>query len=225
MDREGAGSPQIPTTRPPDSYEADHMKTEGEAIFREKMLAPWYFHLLFALPALTSLLTALDSEVPLLVPLLSSTLMLAIWALFVAIRVTVSTQEVYIQYGVFGPKIPIEAISHCEAVEYNWMEFGGWGIRRSFDGTWAYNMPGDQGKGVKLTWTDAKGKLKKTLIGTKNAVLLADAINRARRGEAVGSGVLHEEHLEAPAEIDERAFEEEEEVIVGAPSSRREPSR
>ena len=52
-----------------------------------------------------------------------------LWALFSVLRISVSRDEVYVQYGLFGPRIAVRDIERCEAVDYDWKKYGGWGIR------------------------------------------------------------------------------------------------
>ncbi|MGB1277217.1 MAG: hypothetical protein ACPG77_15845, partial [Nannocystaceae bacterium] len=96
-------------------------------------------------------------------------------------RVTVSQGTVNIQYGLFGPKIPMAAIESAEATTYDWKRFGGWGIRRSVKGEWIYNMPNDGGNAVRITWRNNKGKRVVTLVGTREAQNVAAAIAKAQR--------------------------------------------
>ena len=58
-----------------------------------------------------------------------------------------SERAVKIQFGLFGPTIPMEAIVNAEAISYDWKKFGGWGIGYS-RGEWMYNVPGDGGRAV-----------------------------------------------------------------------------
>jgi hypothetical protein len=107
--------------------------------------------------------------------------------LFAVLRITVTRSEVIVQYGLFGPRIPVSAIQDCQAVKYNWMTYGGWGIRRGRDGSWAYNMVGDAGRAVRIEWTDTKGKKQVTLVASPNPDALARAVNEAR-GRRGGAG-------------------------------------
>jgi hypothetical protein len=116
--------------------------------------------------------------------LISLPILFAVWMLFSVLRVTVSEGRVNVQYGVFGPTIPMHAIESAEATRYDWKKFGGWGIRRSRDGEWIYNMPGDGGRAVRIVWRDAQGNRKVTLVGSREPEALAKAIHRGRRAQA-----------------------------------------
>jgi DNA-binding transcriptional LysR family regulator len=100
--------------------------------------------------------------------------------LFSVLRITVTGKEILVQYGLFGPKIPIDRIQSCKAIVYNWRDYGGWGIRRGADGSWAYNMMGDAGRAVRVEWTDEKGNKQVTLLASRDPEALARAVAEAR---------------------------------------------
>jgi hypothetical protein len=162
-----------------DAYQAKYMGKGSGSLYHAKITAPAAYHLLFLLPLLVVMGSALVTSAPLLVPLLSSVPLLLIWLLFSTLRISVDLREVHVQYGLFGPKIPIEAITECEAVDYNWKEFGGWGIRFGKDGTVAYNMLGDQGRAARITWRQGN-KQKTVLLSSRDPARLATAVNHAR---------------------------------------------
>lgn len=110
----------------------------------------------------------------------------ALWVLFSALRFSVTDQAVCIRYGPFGPTIPIAAIERVQAVDYDWKRFGGWGIRRSLDGEWMYNMPGDRGRAMRIVWTDAKGRRRITSVGTADPEPAAAAVQRAMQTSRAG---------------------------------------
>lgn len=166
--------------RSPDPYEAQYMAGQGTVLHRAKERAPWYLQMVMALPLVAALPAALGASGGLVGLAIAAPVSLVLWTLFSVLRVTVSERRVDVQYGLFGPKIPVDAIEHAEATTYDWKKFGGWGIRRSMDGEWIYNMPGDQGRAVRIVWRDAKGRKKVTLIGSKTPHDLAEAIATAR---------------------------------------------
>lgn len=168
--------------RPPDPDEATSPREGGDLPFRARTRPLWFYNLIFVLPAMLSLSIALLSEPISLFPLFSALVALALWALFYELQITVSREEVQIRFGIFGPNIPLRAIERCEAVEYSWVEFGGWGIKRSiYDNTWAFNLPGDQGRALKITWRDPEGRTRRTLVSSEAPALLASVIEGARR--------------------------------------------
>jgi hypothetical protein len=170
------GSARAPT---PDAYEATYMSGPDGALYFAKMTAPRLFSLLFLLPLVVSTGSALVAHAPLLVPLLSAIPLLLVWVLFSTLRISVTSKEVHVQYGLFGPRIPIEAIESCEACAYDWKQYGGWGIRYGRDGSVAYNMLGDGGHAVRITYKKGT-KLKKVLLAARDPERLATAIHQAR---------------------------------------------
>ena len=169
----------VEAARPPDAYERQYMAGDGVVLFRDKSRAPWLLNALFALPAAVVVGAAVATGE--LVGLLALPVLVLIWLFFSVLRVTVSERAVNVQYGLFGPKIPLAAIEEAEAVTYDWKKFGGWGIKRSLDGEWIYNMPGDGGRAVRLTWRDREGKRRVTLVGTRQADEMARQIDRGRK--------------------------------------------
>lgn len=202
-----------------DDYENQYMGG-GAILYQSKAKAPLSFHLLMLLPAImTSLalsLATLDPKAPSWIPLLilpSLLVTLPLWLLFSVLRVTVTSAHVHIQYGLFGPKIPLESISACEGVAYDWKKYGGFGIRRGADGSHLYNMMGDQGRAVKLTWTDEKGKVTTTLCSASDPEAFVRAVNKAKGGaakpklrvpeeRAAAKGLSADEVAAAEAELD-----------------------
>ena len=179
-----------------DEYERRYMSGDGDVIHRAKMKAPWWFFLFFAIPFAIEIIAfgTLAATVPrfpiglLVVPLLLIPVFGVLGLLFSVLRVTVSRQMVHVQYGLFGPKIPTGAIQSADVVAYDWKKYGGWGIRRGRDGSWAYNMLGDSGRAVKVVWTSPDGTTNTHLLVASDPDALAGAIARARIGEARGAG-------------------------------------
>jgi hypothetical protein len=188
------GTPQAPA---PDPYEAQYMSGPDGALYFAKITAPRFFHLLFLLPLLVSTGSALAAHAPLLVPLLSAIPLFLVWILFSTLRISVTRKEVHVQYGVFGPRIPIEAIESCEACAYDWKQYGGWGIRYGRDGSVAYNMLGDRGRAVRITYKKSN-KTKKLLLAAKDPERLATAIQQARAMAVTGGAAPRVEEAGDP---------------------------
>jgi hypothetical protein len=162
-----------------DAYERQYMAKHGAVLHRAKRPAPKWMQLLIGSTGITGLVMLFTPAwfaglgfVP---------LGLMLWALFSVLRFTVSEGAVTVQYGIFGPTIPMASIESAEAVSYDWKKFGGWGIRRSFDGEWMYNMPGDGGRALRIVWHDAKGKRVVTNVGLVDPESAVRAIAAARR--------------------------------------------
>ncbi|MFO0611371.1 MAG: hypothetical protein U0414_02200 [Polyangiaceae bacterium] len=203
-----------------DDYENQYMGG-GAILYQTKAKAPWTFHLVMLSPILfSSLVLTLSSfapKAPSWLPLMilpSVLFILPLWLLFSVLRVTVTATHVHIQYGLFGPKIPLEAITACEGVAYDWKKYGGFGIRRGADGSTAYNMMGDQGRAVKLTWMDERGRPATTLVSAQDPDAFVRAVNQAKQGaakphvrvsaeaRAAAKGLSPEQMREAEAELD-----------------------
>ena len=166
-------------TRPPDDYQAKYMQEGTASLYYDKITAPLFYHLIFLLPLVAVVASALVTSAPALVPLLSVIPVALVWLLFSTLRISVNSRQVHVQYGLFGPKVPIVAISTCEAIDYDWKAYGGFGIRFGRDGSVAYNMLGDQGRAVQITYQDGK-KQRRLLLSSRDPERLATAINHAR---------------------------------------------
>jgi hypothetical protein len=165
-----------------DAYEREYMKGEGLVLYRAKQRTPWPMTALMAAVGLGSLIPVLVGAPGAWISAITTLpILFVVWALFAVLRVTVSQGNVNIQYGLFGPTIPIAAIEAVAPTQYKWTTVGGWGIRRGPGGSWVYNMPGDQGRAVRIEWRDAKGRRRVTLVGSKDHLELAKTIEKARR--------------------------------------------
>lgn len=199
QEREGAG-------RGVDPYEASYMKGEGGVLYRDKIVAPKWFHALMALPLTIVLIAAISEWMKLgavagLLPLLFAVPIIALmWMFFSVLRITVSRELVQVQYGLIGPKIDVKDIISAQAVEYDWKRFGGWGIRLNARGEWAYNMMGDAGQAVRIVYRS--GSREYTIfVSTHHPALLADAINQAMRGEVVAGDEVIFDSMAAQDEV------------------------
>lgn len=168
----------VSAARAPDEYERKYMPGEGLVLYRDKSRAPWQIHALFGGSGALAVVPALAFG-QFLAAAFSGSILLLMWMLFSVLRVTVSEGHVNVQYGLFGPRIPIAAIESAEAIRYDWKSFGGWGIRHR-RGEWLYNMPGDGGRAVRIVWRGDQGQRHVTLIGSRNAEELALKILQSR---------------------------------------------
>lgn len=186
----------VPVTanRLPDPYERKFMAGQGTVLYRDKHRAPWPLHAIMGAAALAVIGSAAATG-ELIGLAIGLPILAIVWLMFSVLRVTVSSGAVNVQYGLFGPEIPMAAIESAAATTYDWKQFGGWGIRRSRDGAWIYNMPGDGGRAVRIVWRDRKGRRVVTLIGSPEHEQLAAKIAGARaalpaapEAKALGSG-------------------------------------
>lgn len=161
-----------------DEYERKYMAGQGSVLMRTKRPAPKWLQAVMGSGAIAGL--AMFFTPAWITGLFLVPLGIVMWALFSMLRFTVSEGAVNVQYGLFGPTIPTAAIESAEAIDYDWKKFGGWGIRLSRDGEWMYNMPGDNGRAVRIVWHDAKGKRKVTNVGMPDPAPAVSAIANAR---------------------------------------------
>jgi hypothetical protein len=69
---------------------------------------------------------------------------------FRRLRIAVTDERVEFGFGLFRRSLPLASIQSCEVKRYNWLPYGGWGIRFSTGGRRAYSMPGVP-RGVEIT--------------------------------------------------------------------------
>lgn len=163
------------------------MGQDGDVIYREKVVGrlPWDLALLSpGALGLAVILPMMIADGAPIAAVATATALTAVptglmWLLFRTLRVAVSTENVHIQFGVWGPKIPIASITSATAVKYDWKAYGGFGIKYR-NGEWIYNMAGDDRMAVRIEWTDGETN-KVTLVSSRDPATLAEAINKARR--------------------------------------------
>ena len=134
---------------------------------------------------------------------------------FAVLRTVLTSRELVVKYGLWGPRIPLAAIRSCKVVRYEWTKFGGFGIRHGLGGKWAY-VPGP-GPVVEIAYDDG-GKDKVVQIGAKDAALLAQRVNDARQ-ELTGPRIDALDEHDALEEAEREALEEAEQAA--APSELR----
>mgnify|MGYP001255378321 CR=1 FL=1 len=123
------------------------------------------------------------------------------------LRFVVTENAVHVKYGLWGPTIPLESVVSCKVVDYDWLKYGGWGIRRGIDGSWAY-VPGS-GPVVEIVYRDG-AKEKKVVLGANDPHALARSIVEATSGERVRVGASETSALErqAESEVETEALED-----------------
>ena len=121
------------------------------------------------------------------------------------LRFVVTESALHVKYGLWGPTIPLESVVSCKVVDYDWLKYGGWGIRRGIDGSWAY-VP-SSGPVVEVIYRDGKAE-KKVLLGARDAHALARSIVEAT---SAGAGAVRV-GVEAPVpEAEDELLEHESE--------------
>ena len=199
-----------------DSFEQRYMQGAGAERRRERTIWKWHWAVLvpalwtFAGMVLTLLARLPGASLPVAGFLGVLTAFLAlVWAALLVLRVVVTDREVHVQYGLWGPKIALAAITDCKVVDYDWVRFGGWGIKRDADGTWAYTLMGEGRRVVEITWKE-NGEVKRAVVSSRTPDELAASINEARGAkgaDAASTGVRVEAAVGEAGEAADRASE------------------
>lgn len=184
--------------RPDDEYTARYMEG-GRAVVQTRQRMVWWFFALLGFSAAAQVIAAV--AVGAWVNLLALPLIAVVGLLFSHLRVTVTPTQLYIQYGLFGPTIPLERVESAEVVKYQPLKFGGWGIRGSLDGTRAYSVPGNDGEAALVSYRDEKGALRKVVVTTPRAADVCRAV-MAGASRAARSGVRVEVDAAIAAEVE-----------------------
>jgi hypothetical protein len=179
----------------PDAYEQAFMAGSDSVVHRERAVWRRHWIMLFG-PIVTLGVTVMDllgfgtKHMPLpaaAVMLGFCAVLVGLWATMIALRTTVTSREVIVQYGLFGPRIPLEGIESCEVKDYPQLAYGG-GIKW-VAGAWAYTLWGQGTRTVRIEWHDARGKKHATIVSSPDPDALAAAIQRARAGAASGARI------------------------------------
>jgi hypothetical protein len=196
-----------------DEYVSKYMEGGSALAIAKKRVPAWWF-LLFAMPALSGLGLVVAGFIKgglanVLGASLAGLFLVAFSAvmslLFSHLRMVVTERVVHVQLGVFGPKIPIERITKVSSGSYDWLRFGGWGIRYGRDGSICYSVPGGNGQCVEIEWTNEKGKAVHHVVTVDDAQQVVAAIERARSaaGALGATGVRVEGDAGASASDDQ----------------------
>lgn len=175
-----------------DEFEATEMHDGARIVHRDKRIVRWMTGVLslsgLSMIALAIIIAVINPSSPKPMPLGAEVLSLGLTSLlgvalmllgiaFGVFRTLVTERAVHIKYGLWGPTIPLGAIRSCRVTTYDWKKYGGWGLRKGRDGSWAY-VPG-QGKVVEIVYDDL-GSERRVLVGPQNPEALAAEIDRAR---------------------------------------------
>jgi hypothetical protein len=167
-----------------DEYAAQYMEGGRARIVTKQRMPGWFFALMAVSMAAVVGSAVASGSLPGLLGLLPLAL---VTLLLSHLRVVVTDDAVHVQYGLWGPTIALETITRCEVKPYEALRFGGWGFKRSLDGTMAYSVPGGDGECIALEITEGT-KTRKVVITTPNAAGVALAIEEAR-ARKLGTGV------------------------------------
>ena len=172
----------------PDDYSRQFMEG-GEAIVSSRRRMPgWFFAFIgvvLAISAASGIAAfAASGHVLALMPLFFTVpLVAAVALMFSHLRATLTRTHVLIQYGLFGPTIPLDRIDAVSVETYDMVRYRGYGLKRAADGTAAFSVPGGDGRCVRIEYRDEHGAAKKLVVTVEDANEFAQAIERARRGD------------------------------------------
>lgn len=138
----------------PDRYEAEYMAAEGGILHERRRMPGWFFALMGVI-GLIELVASVATANP-LPALIALPILAAVTLLLSHLRVVLTETHLHIQYGLWGPKIAVEDITSMRVEPYSMMRYGGFGIRRSIDGYWAYSTPGGNGQALILETRDGR---------------------------------------------------------------------
>jgi hypothetical protein len=203
-----------------DAFEAMEMHDGARVVWRDKVVSRFMAGIL-AVPSLLVIglaifIASANATAPNPIPatalpfVVAATLCLgvmfaALGVVFGVLRTVVTERAVHVRYGLWGPTIPIASIRSCRVVDYQWTKFGGWGIRRASDGTWAYVMA-SAGRVLELRYVDGRRE-RRVLVGVGDAAETARQIEKLRTAAPEGGRVrvADEPPAEESAEVDEES--------------------
>ncbi len=171
----------------PDEYTEKYMEG-GRSLATSRMRMPGWFFALMAIITLISSTSSIAATVAsgspaALIPLLFTVpLLAAITLLFSHLRATVTATHLIVQYGLFGPTIPLDRIESVNVEKYEMMSYGGWGIKRSRAGVTAYSVPGGSGDCVRIDYRDEHGKVHKLAVTVEDSAAFVRSIQQSRGG-------------------------------------------
>lgn len=188
----------------PDRYEAEYMAAEGGVLHERRRMPGWFFGLMGVI-GLVELVASVATANP-LPALVAFPIIVAVTLLLSHLRVVLTETHLHIQYGLWGPKVAVEDIVAMRVEPYSMMRYGGFGIRRSIDGYWAYSTPGGSGQALILETRDGR-KLCVTLDQAERfrAMILELQARRAGTGVRVDAGAAPAEGEGAEVAREERA--------------------
>ena len=100
--------------------------------------------------------------------------MLVVAINFLSLEIRITDDRVRFAYGWFSKELPVKELSLVGVEKYNWLTYGGWGLRVSTKGRRAWSMPG-VAAGVAIR-TSEKGKPRSYFVSSRSPAELAAAI-------------------------------------------------
>jgi hypothetical protein len=99
-------------------------------------------------------------------------------ATLTVLRTVVTDRALHVQYGLWGPTIPLETIESVAVARYDWTRFGGWGLRGR-GAERAFTIQGRDDTTLCVRWRDG-ATVATTWITVSDPAGTAIAIERAR---------------------------------------------
>lgn len=188
------------------------MAAEGAVLLRDK-LASRTMAAVTGIPALLMPLLALyigitSGTVVAAVGPLVAALVLTFCALtLTVVRTVVTSDEVIVRMGLWGPRVSIDDVVRVRAIAYPAVTYGGWGIKRGIDGSWAYTMLGGTDRVVELVYREGD-KERRVVFSAERPEAVVTAIQQAqRKGVRVAVEGETEELTLPEAEAEQEALE------------------
>ena len=94
---------------------------------------------------------------------------------FTMLSIAVSTAGIEFRYGLFAKRLRFDQIRAVETRNYEWLRYGGWGLRWSTGGRRAWNMP-FVNTGVRIE-AGENGKEREYYVTSRNAEELARVLS------------------------------------------------
>lgn len=151
----------LPAQRP-DLYEAQYMSADGGILHERRRMPGWFFALMGVIAVVE--LGASAAAMSVFPALIALPVLAAVTLLLSHLRVVLTREHLHIQYGLWGPKVAVQDIVSMRVEPYSMMRYGGFGIRRSLDGFWAYSTPGGNGQCLVIEARDGKGGTRKLCV-------------------------------------------------------------
>jgi hypothetical protein len=180
----------------------------GEALAHSRMRMPrWFFGLMAAviviqLIALFAVIAA-GKYAAAIGPAIALPVLAVVTLLFSHLRVTVTRDQLIVQYGLVGPRIAVERIAKVSVERYDWKRYGGWGMRRGRDGTMAYSVPGGSEQCLAVEYDDDAGTRRRVVISCEDPTRMVEAIAQAQTVKRANTGVRAEIERTETAREDE----------------------
>ena len=95
---------------------------------------------------------------------------------FFRLEINVDKNGFHFNYGVFSRSFSWVDLEYASVEKYNWKTYGGWGIRRSKKGRWAWSQLGVS-NGV-LIGMNKQGNLREYYVSSDKPNILADLLNQ-----------------------------------------------